>query len=175
MTTATPRQNGMARGALLLACQLAWSAAFAQEQAGPAAKEEDAGPAARSDQTFEAMVAAAAKVVAGQSTEPEMSPCHILSAPNAGALIPGYPRRGRIDYGNAVVTVRFAVDEAGDTVDEEVVVIREQSRADQPRHFDRFAQAVIEQVQRWSVEFPDGEELSCSMVQQASITVRFEH
>lgn len=146
------------------------SEAQTRQEAGPAPEDEDASPVADGDQTLETFVAAAAKAAADL---PE--PCLILSAPNAGALIPSYPRRGRIDYGSAVITVRFAVDEAGNTVDEEVAVLPERSKADQPRHFDRFAQAVIKQVQSWSVQFPNREELSCSMAQQASITVRFDY
>ena len=134
--------------------------AEAREDADPAPEDEDA---------------ATAEVAADQATEPALPPCPILSAPNASDLIPSYPRRGRIDYGSAVITVRFAVDEAGDTVDEEVAVVAERSRADQPGHFDRFAQAAINQVREWTVEFPNREELSCRMAQRASITVRFDY
>lgn len=134
--------------------------ARAQQEAGGAAEEEDA---------------VAPETAAGQPEEPALAPCPILSAPNASDLIPGYPRRGRIDYGSAVITVRFAVNEAGDTVDEEVVVVPGRSSADQPAHFDRFAQAAIRRVRGWSVEFPNRDELSCRMAQRASITVRFDY
>lgn len=114
-------------------------------------------------------------VAASQPAEPGLSPCPILSAPNVSDVIPSYPRRGRIDYGSAVITVRFVVDDAGDTVNEEVAVVPEQSSADQPSHFDRFAQAAIKQVQGWSVELPNRDEQSCSMAQAATITVRFDY
>ncbi len=136
--------------------------AEARQEAVPAPGDEDG-------------VAAAAEAAVGQPTEPALAPCPVLSAPNASDLIPSYPRRGRIDYGSAVITVRFAVDEAGETVDEEVAVVPERSRADQPSHLERFAQAAIRQVQRWSVEFPNREEMSCRMAQRASITVRFDY
>lgn len=110
-----------------------------------------------------------------QPADAALPPCPILSAPNVSDLIPSYPRRGRIDYGSAVVMVRFVVDEAGETVDEEVTVVEGRSSAEQPSHFDRFAQAAIKQVQGWAVEFPNRDEQSCSMAQSASITVRFDN
>ena len=136
--------------------------AQARQEAGPAPEDEDADAADAGRET-------------GEPDEPAVAPCPILSAPNASDLIPGYPRRGRIDYGSAVITVRFTVDEAGDTVDEEVAVVPERSSADQPNHFDRFAEAAIKQVQEWSVELPNRDELSCRMAQRASITVRFDY
>ena len=137
--------------------------AQARQDGDPARQDGDSD-------TAEAPAAAAA-----QAQAPTLSPCPVLSAPNANDLIPGYPRRGRIDYGNAVITVSFTVDDAGETVDEEVAVVPERSRADQSAHFDRFAQAAVRQVQEWSVELPDRDELSCSMAQKVSITVRFDY
>lgn len=106
-------------------------------------------------------------------TEPVLSPCPILSASNASDLSPRYPRGGRINYGNAVITVAFAVDEAGETVDEEVAVVPEESSADRPIHFDRFARAAVRRVQAWSAEFPDLDQMSCRMAQKTTVTVRF--
>ncbi len=134
-------------------------AAEGQEERGSASADEVA-------------VGAAAQAAGNQ---PALPPCPILSAPNVNDLIPGYPRRGRIDYGSAVVMVRFVVDEAGETVDEEVTVVQGRSSAEQPSHFDRFAQAAIKQVQGWTVELPNRDEQSCSMAQSVSITVRFDN
>ncbi len=110
---------------------------------------------------------------AATEAAPELPPCPILSASNASDLHPRYPRGGRYNYGNAVITVAFAVDEAGETVDEEVTVVPERSSADRPRHFDRFARAAVSRVQRWSAKFPDRDEMSCRMAQETTVTVRF--
>ena len=105
--------------------------------------------------------------------EPVLPPCPILSASNASDLSPRYPMGGRINYGSAVITVAFRVDEAGETIDEEVEVVPERSSADRPAHFDRFARAAVRRVQRWSAEFPDLDEMSCRMAQKTTVTVRF--
>ncbi len=136
-----------------------------------APQEADAAPRAEDSDA----VGAAPEPAEGQPAVAALAPCPILSAANASDLIPGYPRRGRIDYGSAVITVSFAVDAAGETVDEEVALVPERSRADQPAHLERFAQAAVKQVQEWSVEFPNRDELSCDMAQRASITVRFDY
>ena len=110
---------------------------------------------------------------AATEAEPALPPCPLLSASNAGDLSPRYPTGGRINYGNAVITVAFAVDEAGETIDEEVVVVPERSSADRPVHFDRFAKAAVRRVQRWSATFPDPDAMSCRMAQKTTVTVRF--
>ena len=62
---------------------------------------------------------------------------------------PDYPAQGGQDYGEAVITVSYVLDDAGETVDGEVKVVRTESRAERIRYFNRFARTAMNSVRDW--------------------------
>ena len=76
--------------------------------------------------------------------------CELVLAPATASLRPVYPRGGRMNFGDAVIAVRYVVDERGETLDDEIAVIPERSTADRERYLDLFAELAVETVQGWS-------------------------
>ena len=109
----------------------------------------------------------------GDPEQTDLPPCRLLIAENLNELIPGYPGRGRKDYGDAVVRVRFTVDESGETIDDEVSVDLENSSAERERSFDRFAEIALNAVRVWRLEFADPNDTTCRKSQTRSIAIRF--
>ncbi len=102
-------------------------------------------------------------------------PCALTFASGAGEESVAYPRGGRMNYGNAVVTVRYEVDERGATVDGEVAIVRERSRVDRERYLDLFAELAIETVRAWTFVPADPEDRSCVMEQVRTTSFRFTY
>ena len=125
----------------------------------------------------QAAEAAAAASQAETSTErtvaADLPPCALRFAANEGTLSPDYPRRGRINFGDAEITVRYLVDESGETVDEEVSVVPERSSADQTRYFNLFARAALGKVRTWKFSFADPNEQSCRKRQTRTTSFAF--
>ena len=109
------------------------------------------------------------------STEAALPPCDLLIAENARSLYPDYPGRGRRDYGDAVIAIRFMVDESGETIDEEVVVVREESTVERESRFDRFADTAISKVRSWSLDFADPDDQTCSKRHTRTVRFRFDY
>ena len=101
-------------------------------------------------------------------------PCDIELAPEFDAPA-AYPARGRFNFGDASVRVRYTVDAQGATVDTEVFVDPDESSASRPRHFERFANTVRQTVRRWEFVFEDADANMCTRRQQLATTFEFRY
>ena len=110
-----------------------------------------------------------------QSAEVTAPPCPLIISSNVEELRPAYPNRGGGNYGDAVITVRYVVDEAGETVDEEVAVVAEQSSADRIRFFNRFARAAVEKVRSWTFSFAEPNDQSCTKRRTSVTSFKFQY
>ena len=85
-----------------------------------------------------------------------------------------YPRRGRRDFGDASILVQFEIDENGDTVDDNIEALLDQSTATRERSIGLFVNAAIEAVKAWRFEFEDAEVGQlCERRQTLSVRVNF--
>ena len=102
-------------------------------------------------------------------------PCALTFATGAGEVSPAYPRGGRMNFGGAVVTVRYEVDEQGATVDGRVTMVRERSRADRERYLDLFAEVAVETVRAWAFVPADPADRSCVRRQVRTTSFQFTY
>ena len=110
--------------------------------------------------------------------EPEPSEprfCALTLATGAEGLSPAYPRGGRMNFGQAVVTVRYEVDEQGATVDSQVTMVPDQSRADRERYLDLFAEVAVETVRAWTFVPADPADRSCARRQVRTTSFQFTY
>lgn len=105
---------------------------------------------------------------------PELSPCEVDLVPGTTRRA-AYPRGGRFNLGDAVMLVRFTVDEEGVTPDDEVFVDPEGSSASRARNFGMFAETAKQTVRRWEFEFDDVDDENCIKRQQLSIAFEFQY
>ena len=80
-----------------------------------------------------------------------------------------------MNFGKAVVTVSFEVDERGETVDNAVAVVEPRSRADRERYFDLFAAEATATVKAWSFAFVEPPESDCIRRQNRTTSFEFEY
>ena len=173
----------------------------AEEQAGPEAGEESASAG---EQTVPESVQAENFVSDGssESVEPEDSmsddsseaigqlalatdqspattlpPCNASLLPKflAGAATDIYPGRHRLNYGSATIAVRYVLDDEGATINDQVAVVREESRAERPRSFDLFAQTAVRVVRNWEFEFDGEPPGACSKRQERITKFQFQY
>ena len=115
--------------------------------------------------------------LAGSEPDPaDLPPCIATLLPrfeNAAADI--YPGRRRMNYGSATITVRYRLDEAGATVNDEVAVVPEQSSAERHRSFNLFASTAMRVVRNWVFEFENVEQGACSKFQERSTKFQFSY
>ena len=90
-------------------------------------------------------------------------PCRLEFRSDPERWRPQYPLGGRRDFGDAAITVRYEVDEAGETVDESVVVVTEQSHANQTRYFNRFAREALDRVRNWRMAIAEPDARGCTL------------
>lgn len=64
-----------------------------------------------------------------------------------------YPGGRRVNYGGAVITVRYALNAEGETLDDETAVVDESSNATRPRFLDALARDTVELVRGWEFAF----------------------
>ena len=102
-------------------------------------------------------------------------PCPLEFQSDPARWRPEYPLRGRRDLGNAAITVRYAVNEAGETIDESVAVVTEQSHANRMRHFNRFVQEALDSVRDWRVTIPDPDTRACTLDLSYVTTFQFRY
>ena len=110
-----------------------------------------------------------------QTAAAELPPCSLRVSADAGAFAPDYPRRGRMDFGNAKIAVRYLVGESGETVDEQVTVVPERSSADQVRYFNLFARAALEKVRSWVFSFSEPDDQACRKRQTRTTSFEFNY
>ena len=106
-------------------------------------------------------------------SDASLPPCRLEVPSNIESMKPEYPRRGNIDLGSARVTVRYLVDEQGQTVNDQVSLDPERSTADHDRYFQLFAQAALDEVRSWSFSFVDQNSESCIRRQMRSTSFDF--
>ena len=111
------------------------------------------------------------------SATTDMPPCAAILLPKflAEAATEIYPGRRRMNYGWATIAVRYTLDEQGSTVDDDINVIPEQSSAERPRSFERFARTATQVVRNWVFEFDTGDEGACRKRQERSIIFQFRY
>ncbi len=114
---------------------------------------------------------------AGTEPDPvDLPPCPATLMPRfAAALGDVYPGRRRMNYGSATITVRYRLDEAGATVNDEITVIPEQSSAERPRSFNLFANTAMQVVRNWVFEFDNVGQGACSRLQERSTKFQFSY
>ena len=102
-----------------------------------------------------------------------LPPCNATLLPRFLAATDIYPGRRRMNYGSAMITVRYIVDEEGATINDEIEVVTEESSAERPRSFDLFAQTATQVVRNWVFEF-EGEAV-CSKRQERITRFQFQY
>ena len=131
-------------------------------------------PAVESDAGEEARIAL-------EQTSPETSgdQPQIGTAPCAAQLKPEfatggdfYPGGERVNYGGAVIAVRYTLNEQGDTVDDETAVVGDSSNATRPRFLDALARDTVELVRGWEFAFTQGAACTRPQVQTAIFRYR---
>ena len=89
-----------------------------------------------------------------------------------------YPRRPysrrKANYGSAEIFFAYTIDEDGETVDDEVSFLPEQSSADIARHMPVFTKAAEEAIRAWQFDF-DVEQGGCEKRQQRTIRFHFQY
>lgn len=71
------------------------------------------------------------------------------------------------------MNVRYVVDAAGKTLDDQVSVVPELSNTDRQYHFDLFAESALRIVRDWTFVFIDPNDPSCSSEQTQTTTFEF--
>ncbi|MDE0211630.1 MAG: hypothetical protein OXJ64_17335 [Boseongicola sp.] len=137
----------------------------------PDEQSEDGGQVAPADAVD--AEAAVADTGVRDSPPPEPEPCDVDLLPGITATA-AYPRGGRFNLGDAVMLVRYTVDEEGATPDDEVFVDPEGSSASRSRNFDTFAETARQTVRRWEFEFDNPDE-HCLRRQERSIAFEFQY
>ena len=79
-----------------------------------------------------------------------------------------YPRGGRVNYGSAMMVIRYTVNEEGQT--ESIVVVEEESTAQRETWRGLFERAAVELVERYRFDFDDVE-TGCE--RRREVTTRF--
>ena len=100
-------------------------------------------------------------------------PCDFVGPINEGTRSPVYPRGGRWDVGDAIMTVRYVLDDQGETVDQEVAVVNERSSADRARYYRLFAMEAVKTVRDWRFRFTNPDDGSCNRRQSLETTFQF--
>ena len=161
-------------------------ARLAEETSGASAEQESPAAPEPSDETETPdeppepaqEVAAADPPDPAPAEEPEPAGprfCALTLATGAEGLSPAYPRGGRMNFGPAVVTVRYEVDEQGATMDDRVMMIPEESRADRERYLDLFAEVAVETVRAWRFSPTDPSDRSCVRRQVRTTSFQFTY
>ena len=117
----------------------------------------------------------------GESSAPERSadqsrtavvPCVAQLKPEFDTGADFYPGGHRVNYGSAVITVRYALDDQGETVDDETAVVGDSSNATRPRFLDALASDTVELVKNWEFDFSQGNACTKPQVQTAVFRYR---
>ena len=105
----------------------------------------------------------------------EPAPCELQPRVDNDRWQPQYPLGGRVNLGDAVITVRYAVDETGETVDDQTAIVRDLSKAGRVRYFNRFAQEALASVRNWRFSFAEPDNQACAMDVSYVTTFKFNY
>ena len=102
-------------------------------------------------------------------------PCAATLKPQFLTLLEtdSYPGNQRVHYGAGVIAVRYTLSDDGLTLDEEVVLQRDQSSAARPAFLDALAEDTVASVRAWEFEFENADSSSCSKRQQQTATFTY--
>ena len=102
-------------------------------------------------------------------------PCAATLKPQFLTLLEAdsYPGNQRVHYGAGVIAVRYTLSDDGLTLDEEVVLQRDQSSATRPAFLDALAEDTVASVRAWEFEFENVDSSSCSKRQQQTATFTY--
>ena len=115
-----------------------------EEPAVPAEKVPDVARTVPQPTVFEA-----------SDGQPQTSdaPCRAQLKPRFAAGVDFYPGGRRVNYGGAVIAVRYALNAEGETVDDETAVVDDSSNATRPRYLEALARDTVELVRGWEFAF----------------------
>lgn len=116
------------------------------------------------------------EAVASAAADPAASaPCPAILKPQflASLEVDGYPGNQRVNYGAGVIAVRYTLGDDGLTLDEEVLLQRDLSRATRPAFLEVLAEDTLADVRAWEFEFEQAAEPLCSKSQQQTATFTY--
>ncbi len=116
-----------------------------------------------------------AGISGSQATAQDAVSCQLQRRGDLDRWRPRYPLQGHRDFGDAVIAVRYPVDETGETIDEEIAVITDESSADFPRHFSRFAREALRSVRNWEFAFGEQASQTCAFDTSFTTAIRFKY
>ena len=114
-----------------------------------------------------------AQLVDSQTAQLDAPLCPLVLSSSVEEMRPVYPNRNGADYGDAVITVRYVIDEHGETEDDNTTVVEEQSNADRSRYFNTFARAALRHVRNWKFSFDEANDQSCTKRRTTETAFRF--
>ncbi len=106
------------------------------------------------------------------SSAPGIAHCATQLKPEFATAGDFYPGNRRVNYGGAVITIRYALDTEGETVDDETTVVVESSNATRSRFLDALVQDTVELVRSWEFAYTQGDACERSQVQTAVFRYR---
>ena len=98
--------------------------------------------------------------------------CEVQLKPEFATGPDFYPGGERVNYGGAVITVRYTLNEQGETVDDETAVVGDSSNATRRRFLDVLARDTVELVKGWEFAFTQGDACANPQVQTAVFRYR---
>ncbi len=130
-------------------------------------------PAVESDAGEEARIALEQTTPETSGGQPQtgIAPCAAQLKPEFATGGDFYPGGERVNYGGAVIMVRYALNEQGETVDDETAVVGDSSNATRPRFLDALARDTVGLVRGWEFAFTQGN--SCTKPQVHTAIFRY--
>ena len=98
--------------------------------------------------------------------------CEVQLKPEFATGPDFYPGGERVNYGGAIITVRYTLNAEGETVDDETAVVGDNSNATRPRFLDVLARDTVELVKGWEFAFTQGDACTKPQVQTAVFRYR---
>ena len=125
-------------------------------------------PAVQSDAREEARIAPERSADQPQTG---ITLCEVQLKPEFATGPDFYPGGERVNYGGAVITVRYTLNEQGETVDDETAVVGDSSNATRRRFLDVLARDTVELVKGWEFAFTQG--VACAKPQVRTAVFRY--
>ena len=98
--------------------------------------------------------------------------CEVQLKPEFATGPDFYPGGERVNYGGAIITVRYTLNAEGETVDDETAVVGDSSNATRPRFLDVLSRDTVELVNGWEFAFTQGDACAKPQVQRAIFRYR---
>ncbi len=99
--------------------------------------------------------------------------CELELTAATADLVPAYPRGGRTNFGEALIAIRYVVNERGETVDAAVQAIIEQSSVQRERYLRLFVDAATDVVRQWRFEVTGAN--ACAFPLERATTFEFAY